>query len=96
MRCHPGTPKRPIFNWLHWFVGNAAHILGIVAIFYAVDLDKAELPKETDFLLIAFVAFHFLMHLTLSLMMCVSDRQRKKSGKYHPNQVSPVLKEPAS
>jgi hypothetical protein len=31
------------------------------------------------------VAFHFLMHLTLSLMMCVSERQKKKRGKYHPN-----------
>lgn len=26
-RPHPGTPKRPIFNWLHWFGGNAAHIV---------------------------------------------------------------------
>lgn len=26
-RPHPGTSKRPIFNWLHWFIGNAAHIL---------------------------------------------------------------------
>lgn len=86
MRCHPGTPRRPIFNWLHWFVGNSAHILGIVAIFFAVDLEKAKLPKETDYLLIAFVAFHFLMHLTLSLMMCISDRQRKMRGKYNPNQ----------
>jgi hypothetical protein len=25
------------------------------------------------------------MHLTLSLMMCVSERQKKKRGKYHPN-----------
>ena len=31
------------------------------------------------------MAFHFLMHLTLSLMMCVSERQKKKRGKYHPN-----------
>lgn len=26
-RPHPGTPKRPIFNWLHWSMGNAAHII---------------------------------------------------------------------
>lgn len=25
-RPHPGAPKRPLFNWVHWFVGNAAHI----------------------------------------------------------------------
>jgi hypothetical protein len=54
LRCHPGTPRRPIFNWVHWFVGNAAHIIGIVAIFFAVDLSKAELPKETDYLLVNF------------------------------------------
>lgn len=26
-RPHPGTPKRYIFNWAHWFVGNTAHLL---------------------------------------------------------------------
>lgn len=26
-RPHPGTSKRPIFNWLHWLGGNCAHIL---------------------------------------------------------------------
>lgn len=26
-RPHPGTPKRPIFNWIHWLGGNVAHIL---------------------------------------------------------------------
>lgn len=26
-RPHPGTSKRPLFNWCHWLVGNAAHIL---------------------------------------------------------------------
>lgn len=26
-RPSPTSSKRPIFNWLHWFAGNAAHIL---------------------------------------------------------------------
>lgn len=26
-RPHPSARKRPIFNWLHWFIGNAAHIV---------------------------------------------------------------------
>lgn len=26
-RPHPGTPRRFIFNWAHWLVGNSAHIL---------------------------------------------------------------------
>ena len=23
-RCHPDHRRRPLFNWVHWFVGNAA------------------------------------------------------------------------
>lgn len=26
-RPHPDSSRRPFFNWLHWFVGNAAHII---------------------------------------------------------------------
>lgn len=26
-RPHPGARRRPIFNWLHWLIGNMAHIL---------------------------------------------------------------------
>lgn len=26
-RPHPGASKRKFFNWIHWFVGNSAHIL---------------------------------------------------------------------
>ena len=60
---------------------NSSHIIqivGIVAIFFAVELDKAELPAETDYLLIAFVAFHFLMHLVLSILMCSTDMRKDK------------------
>jgi len=77
MRPHPGTTMRPIFNWLHWFVGNAAQIVAIVTIFYAVELDKAELPQQTDYLLIAFVIFHAIIHLVLSCVMCKSDSRSK-------------------
>ncbi|CAK1547748.1 unnamed protein product [Leptosia nina] len=65
-RPHPGTRKRPIFNWAHWFFGNAAHILGIATIFFAVYLQKAELPPWTVYVLAAFVVFHVVMHIVLS------------------------------
>ena len=54
-------------------MGNSAQIVGIVAIFFAVDLDKAKLPRETDYLLIAFVMFHALVHLIMSCAMCKSE-----------------------
>ncbi|KAM3958035.1 putative ferric-chelate reductase 1 homolog [Aphomia sociella] len=72
-RPHPGTKKRPIFNWLHWLVGNAAHILGIATIFLAVYLQKAELPSWSVYILAAFVVFHVIMHFVLSLIICVSE-----------------------
>lgn len=72
-RPHPGTPKRPIFNWIHWFGGNAAHIIAIVTIFFAVKLSKAELPDWFDWILVAFVAFHVIMHLVLSILSCFSE-----------------------
>ncbi|XP_013195136.2 putative ferric-chelate reductase 1 homolog [Amyelois transitella] len=72
-RPHPGTKKRPVFNWLHWLVGNAAHILGIATIFLAVYLQKAELPPWSVYILAAFVVFHVIMHVVLSLTVCVAD-----------------------
>ncbi|KAH9366946.1 hypothetical protein HPB48_002461 [Haemaphysalis longicornis] len=29
-RCHPHEDNRYIFNWLHWFNGNAAQIIGAI------------------------------------------------------------------
>ncbi|XP_058458577.1 putative ferric-chelate reductase 1 homolog isoform X2 [Malaya genurostris] len=77
-RPHPGTKRRPLFNWLHWLGGNVAHIVGIVAIFFAVKLQKAELPEWLDFILVAFVAFHVFMHLIFSIGGCVSERRNSQ------------------
>ena len=64
-------------SFLTFLIGNVAQILAIVCIFYAVDLPKAQLPRpETDWLLVAFVAFHFLTHLVLSGINCNSDSNK--------------------
>ena len=102
MRCSPNDSMRPLFNWVHWFIGrssftlspsvltflftgNSAQILALVAIFYAVDLTKAELPRpQTDWLLVAFVAFHFLTHLVLSAISCLQEQNKM----YRPVQIS--------
>ncbi|XP_019562157.1 putative ferric-chelate reductase 1 homolog isoform X1 [Aedes albopictus] len=83
-RPHPGTKRRPLFNWLHWLGGNLAHIIAIVAIFFAVKLQKAELPEWLDFILVAFVAFHVFMHLIFSIFSwiqiggCASERRNNQ------------------
>ncbi|XP_015598085.1 putative ferric-chelate reductase 1 homolog isoform X2 [Cephus cinctus] len=78
LRPHPGTARRPLFNWAHWFVGNAAHICGIIAIFFAVRLNKAKLPEWVEWILVAYVVFHVCTHLFLTFAGCSSDRQANK------------------
>jgi len=81
LRCAPTHRYRGIFNWVHWFIGNSAQILALVCIFYAVDLDKAQLPRpETDWLLVGFVGFHFLSHLLLSALSCCAESSAAKGG----------------
>lgn len=100
-RPAPSSSKRPIFNWLHWLIGNVAHILAsefflnvffthfiiclriyrikmvfhslkyvfitVITIFFAVKLTKAELPSWFDWILVAFIAVHVIVHLVLSV-----------------------------
>ncbi|GJQ82659.1 hypothetical protein Trydic_g19676 [Trypoxylus dichotomus] len=77
-RPHPGTSKRPIFNWAHWFGGNTAHILGIVTIFFAVELTKAELPTWFYYILVAYVALHVVAHLLFSILGCAAERSAER------------------
>ncbi|KAK9732358.1 Reeler domain [Popillia japonica] len=77
-RPHPGTSKRPIFNWAHWFGGNAAHIIGIVAIFFAVELNKAELPTWMYWILVAYVVLHVATHFLLSILGCAAERSAER------------------
>lgn len=77
MRPAPSSPRRPLFNWLHWLVGNAAHILAIVTIFFAVPQSKAQLPEWMDWILVSFVAFYVFIHLILSIVGCMSERENR-------------------
>ncbi|XP_050316010.1 putative ferric-chelate reductase 1 homolog [Anthonomus grandis grandis] len=77
-RPHPGTAKRPLFNWLHWSIGNAAHIVAIVTLFFAVRLTKAELPDFVDWILVVYVVVHVVWHLCLSFMNCIAERSSER------------------
>ncbi|KAK0181743.1 hypothetical protein PV327_003999 [Microctonus hyperodae] len=75
LRPHPDTPRRQLFNWSHWLVGNAAHISAVIAIFFAVRLNKAKIPEWVDWVLTAYVVFHVITHIVLSFVNWASDRQ---------------------
>ncbi|XP_059484956.1 putative ferric-chelate reductase 1 homolog [Neocloeon triangulifer] len=77
LRPAPNAPRRPLFNWCHWLVGNLAHIFGIVTIFFAVLLPRAELPDWTNWILVGYVGVHVVMHLIFSIAGCASDRKKR-------------------
>ncbi|XP_014093279.2 putative ferric-chelate reductase 1 homolog isoform X1 [Bactrocera oleae] len=84
-RPAPNSKNRPLFNWTHWLGGNLAHILSIVTIFFAVKLTKAELPEWMDWILVAFVVVHVIVHLIYSIFLCMqiagcsADRQQTQN-----------------
>ncbi|XP_011186308.1 putative ferric-chelate reductase 1 homolog isoform X2 [Zeugodacus cucurbitae] len=78
-RPAPNSKNRPIFNWAHWLGGNLAHILSIVTIFFAVKLTKAQLPEWMDWILVAFVVVHVIVHLIYSIAGCSADRQQTQN-----------------
>lgn len=41
----------------------------VIAIFFAVRLNKAKLPEWVDWILVAYVVFHILTHLVLTVRM---------------------------
>lgn len=66
-RPEPTAKGRPIFNLLHFYLGNITHGLAIITIFIAVPIRGAELPIWTVYVLLAFVVCYLLMHITLSV-----------------------------
>ena len=70
-RPHPETSKRWIFDWLHWFVGNSAYLLGVCTIFLAIELPSAQLKdKNVEIILIVYIAMHVIVHLLLTFQHC--------------------------
>ena len=76
LRPHPRADRRPLFNWAHWVVGNSSYLLGLVAMFLAGGLAKANLMDNSwwTWILMTFVIVHFLVHIVLSIDMARSER----------------------
>ena len=76
-RPHPGTSKRPIFNWAHWGVGTAAHILAITNIFLGMNLPsgKAFTPSIAMWIMVGFVVVHAIVEIVLEVEKCKKSRR---------------------
>ena len=45
----------------------------MLAIFFAIELEAAELERMVTWVVVAYVAFHVVTHTLLTLNMCWSD-----------------------
>ncbi|BFY99220.1 hypothetical protein BsWGS_02260 [Bradybaena similaris] len=77
-RPHPDAPKRPIFNWAHWFVGMAAHILGVITVYFGVKLDSAGVPYYLIYIIAAYVAWQIFVMLLLEVITCYGHKSDRK------------------
>jgi len=81
-RPHPGTPRRNIFNWAHWLVGNSAHVLAIVSIYLASwvapTLVRESSSATWSWMILAYVVFHVLVHLALSILWANAETKGNK------------------
>jgi hypothetical protein len=67
LRCHPGAPRRWVFNTVHWLGGNVVHILAITAIFLSSKYLGQEVQSTYLGILIAFVLSYVTTHVTLEI-----------------------------
>ncbi|KAK0063036.1 ferric-chelate reductase 1 isoform X2 [Biomphalaria pfeifferi] len=67
-RPHPDTPRRPIFNWAHFLVGIAAHILGVITIFLGIQIKGATTPYYATYIMGAYIAWQLFVKQLLEII----------------------------
>ncbi|XP_054152847.1 putative ferric-chelate reductase 1 homolog [Oppia nitens] len=78
-RPKPESPKRWIFNWLHFLLGNTGHISAIVALVLAYYLPALQMSQIYLWILIIYILFHVTSHLIMQMYMCDFTRKSKTS-----------------
>ncbi|CAL1277355.1 unnamed protein product [Larinioides sclopetarius] len=80
-RPGPDHPKRPIFNWLHFTVGNGAQLIAVIAIFYAKKLETSGLEDNFYAVMAVFVIVYLLFHLFFQMHTWTSERKKNNEVK---------------
>lgn len=78
LRCHPGAPRRFVFNFFHGGLGYIAWILATIAIMIAL-FNFGELfyaPSLAMWVLYALVAFVLVVFVTLELLRLAKSQGR--------------------
>lgn len=75
-RCHPGTPYRFIFNYLHMGVGMSALILSIVAIFLAMFFEDFDFEENKEWgIILAWTLWLPLIFIAFQMIEIYFKRQ---------------------
>lgn len=76
-------PSRPLFNWLHFSLGNITHVLAIITIFFAFTMSRTAVPSWLHFILIGYVVFYIVMHVIFTTINISGEITIKSSSKLH-------------
>jgi uncharacterized membrane protein len=79
IRPHPGTPKRPIFNYFHRTLGLTTFTLAIVTIYLGVCMDDMNLGSMGWGIMIGWTIWIIIFPLILEITQAFFFR--KRSGK---------------
>ncbi|GFS54683.1 putative ferric-chelate reductase 1 homolog [Nephila pilipes] len=74
-------PKRYIFNWLHFIVGNAAQIIAVITIFFAVSLQSSGLKESFYWIMAVFVIVYLLIHLFFQVHTWSAEKKKNNEVK---------------
>ncbi|XP_067677457.1 putative ferric-chelate reductase 1 isoform X2 [Haliotis asinina] len=92
-RPHPNDANRPIFNWAHFGVGTAAHILAVVTVFLGVNLGKPAIPKYVTWILVGYVAWQVVIEFLLVCFKCQSESKDRSENYQLAQKGMPVQRE---
>ncbi|CRL04023.1 CLUMA_CG017141, isoform A [Clunio marinus] len=93
-RPAPDDKARPIFNFMHGSVGKLAQLLAVITIFFATQMDRANLPDWTKYVLISYVVAYLIFYAMLNNLAIVSDikaHQNSLKGAERPQSSTPPL-----
>lgn len=84
IRPGPNSRLRPVFSWIHWFIGMAAWTFATVTIFLSVPLGKTGLLRVYGYLLtwifIGYVIVFLMSNIILEIFSYNSERNFDKFG----------------
>ncbi|XP_046584644.1 putative ferric-chelate reductase 1 homolog [Haliotis rubra] len=92
-RPHPNDANRPIFNWAHFGVGTAAHILAVVTVFLGVNLGKPAIPSYVTWILVGYVVWQVLVEFLLVCFKCQAESKDRSENYQLAQKGMPVQRE---